>query len=117
VKDGDPRHAKNGEVSVPSFLRTLANHEDFAHPTRAELPAALPAPPESPETGESVLGEPLGLREVGQLIGCSAWTVRQKYVPLGLPHLRSGPNGKLMFYRNQVIRWLLERQRKGGPRT
>ena len=66
---------------------------------------------------EDLLGEPLGIHEVGQLIGCSAWTVRQKYVPAGLPHLRSGPNGKLIFYKNQVIDWLLERQRKGAPRT
>ena len=66
---------------------------------------------------EDLLGEPLGIQEVGQLIGCSAWTVRQKYVPAGLPHLRSGPNGKLIFYKNQVIHWLLERQRKGAPRT
>lgn len=60
------------------------------------------------------LGQPLSIREVAILIGCSAWTVRQRYIPRGLPHLRLGPNGKLIFYRNQVIRWLLERQQKGG---
>jgi hypothetical protein len=91
--------------------------EDLTHRTRAELPAALPAPPEPRDSDGDVLGEPLTMREVGALIGCSAWTVRQKYVPAGLPHLRSGPNGKLIFYRTQVISWLLERQRKGGIRT
>jgi len=62
---------------------------------------------------EELLGQPLSIKEAAKLIGCSAWTVRQKYVPLGLPHLRSGPNGKLIFYKNQIIRWLLERQQKG----
>lgn len=66
---------------------------------------------------EELLGQPLSIREAAQLIGCSSWTVRQKYVPLGLPHLRSGPNGKLIFYKNQIIRWLLERQQKGGFRS
>src|SRR6185437_3958285 len=66
---------------------------------------------------EELLGQPLSIKEAASLIGCSPWTVRQKYVPLGLPHLRSGPNGKLIFYRNQIIRWLLERQQKGGSRT
>jgi len=60
------------------------------------------------------LGEPLSIREVAGLIGCSAWTVRQRYLPAGLPHLRSGPNGKLIFYRNQIIHWLLRQQEKGG---
>jgi hypothetical protein len=60
------------------------------------------------------LGEPLSIRQVASLIGCSAWTVRQRYVPAGLPHLRSGPNGKLIFYKNQIIHWLLRQQQKGG---
>jgi hypothetical protein len=60
------------------------------------------------------LGQPLSIVEVAGLIGCSAWTVRQKYVPQGLPHLRSGPSGKIIFYRDQVVRWILERQTKGG---
>jgi hypothetical protein len=60
------------------------------------------------------LGEPLGIREVAGLLGCSAWTVRHRYLPQGLPHLRSGPLGKLIFFRNQVIQWILQQQRKGG---
>jgi len=59
------------------------------------------------------LGEPLGIREVAKLIGCSAWTVRQRHVPRGLPHFRSGPSGRLIFYRDQVVRWILECQRQG----
>jgi hypothetical protein len=66
-----------------------------------------------PETRET-LGEPLGVREVARLIGCSTWTVRHRYLSQGLPHLRSGPMGKLVFYRNQVIQWILQQQKKGG---
>ena len=60
------------------------------------------------------LGVPLAIGQVATLIGCSVWTIRQKYIPAGLPHFRSGPNGKLIFYTNQIIDWLLEKQRKGG---
>lgn len=67
-----------------------------------------PAEPPNP------LGDPLTIREVAALIGCSPWTVRHSYLPKGLPHLRSGPLGKLTFYRTQVVRWILERQKKGG---
>lgn len=70
-------------------------------------PARYPHP-------EDALGEPLTIREVAKLLGCSPWTVRHSYLPKGLPHLRAGPLGKLIFYRNQVVRWVLQRQRKGG---
>jgi hypothetical protein len=60
------------------------------------------------------LGEPLGVREAARLIGCSPWTLRHRYLPNGLPHLRSGPMGKLVFYRNQVVLWILQQQKKGG---
>lgn len=60
------------------------------------------------------LGEPLTIREVAGLLGCSPWTVRHSYLPKGLPHLRSGPLGKLIFYKNQVVQWVLQRQKKGG---
>ena len=68
---------------------------------------------ETPKLRET-LGEPLGVREVARVIGCSPWTVRHRYLPQGLPHLRSGPMGKLVFYRNQVIQWILQQQKKGG---
>ena len=62
------------------------------------------------------LGTPISIREVALVLGVSPWTVRQRYLPQGLPHLRSGPQGKLVFYRQQVIRWILERQKKGGKK-
>ena len=70
-------------------------------------------PQHYPQVRET-LGEPLGVREVARLIGCSTWTVRHRYLPQGLPHLRSGPMGKLVFYRNQVVIWILQQQKKGG---
>ena len=66
---------------------------------------------------ENPLGAPLSIKDVARLIGCSAWTVRQKFIPLGLPHLRSGPSGRLTFFSNQVVAWVLaQQQRKGGNR-
>jgi len=59
---------------------------------------------------EDPLGEPLTISEVGQLLGCSAWTVRQRYLRRGLPYFRVGNTGKLVFYRAQIIRWILEQQ-------
>jgi len=62
------------------------------------------------------LGEAMDVKRVAELIGCSAWTVRQKHVKAGLPCFRSGPSGRMTFYRNQVTAWILERQKeqKGG---
>jgi len=56
------------------------------------------------------LGEPLGIAETAELIGCSPWTVRQTLIPRGLPHFRFKANGRLIFYRDQVIRWIEKQQ-------
>jgi hypothetical protein len=63
---------------------------------------------------DDALGEPLSIREVARVIGCSDWTVRHRHIPRGLPHFRSGPSGKLVFFRKQVVAWILQQQRKGG---
>ena len=60
------------------------------------------------------LGQPLSIRGAASLLGVSAWTIRQRYLPAGMPHFRSTPRAKLIFYKNQVINWLLQEQRKGG---
>ncbi len=62
------------------------------------------------EDHEDALGEPINIREAARLLGCSVWTIRQRYMRQGLPHLRAGPSGKLVFYRRQVVRWVLGRQ-------
>jgi hypothetical protein len=82
---------------------------------------AEPAPAPFPSIGEreasreaeSRLGQPLGIAAVAELIGCSPWTVRQTLIPRGLPVFRSAASGKLIFYTNQVVRWI-ERQQQGG---
>ena len=58
----------------------------------------------------SALGEPLGIAAAAHLIGCSVWTLRQRLLPLGLPYFRSAPNGRLIFYREQVVQWVLTQQ-------
>jgi excisionase family DNA binding protein len=61
------------------------------------------------------LGPPLSIREVAALIGCSPWTVRQTLVPRGIPFFRSGASGRLIFYRDQIVRWI--EQQQGGITT
>ena len=61
---------------------------------------------------ELILGEPMGIREVASLLGCSPWSVRQTLLPKGFPHWRSGPSGKLIFYHDQVVRWVLNQQKR-----
>jgi hypothetical protein len=61
-------------------------------------------------TTPDVLGEPLAITEVARLLGCSVWTVRQRYLPSGLPYFRIGKTGKITFYRNLVFRWIIENQ-------
>lgn len=66
---------------------------------------------ETPEDSElSPLGEPLNIRQVAALIGCSVWSVRQTLIDRGLPCFRSRPSGRLIFYRDQVVRWILDNQ-------
>lgn len=65
----------------------------------------------------AALGEPLTIREVASLIGVSTWTVRQTLIPLGMPCLQIGANGKLIFFKGQITAWIVQRQQhKGGNR-
>jgi hypothetical protein len=85
---------------------------------RAELPVAVPEARRAPvEQEREDLGETLDLKDVAALIGCSPWTVRHGLIPKGLPCFRPRANGKLIFYRQQVVRWILRQQRsQRGPR-
>jgi hypothetical protein len=59
----------------------------------------------------SRLGEPMDIEDVALLLGCSVWTVRQRYLPAGLPHIRASARGRFVFFRKQVIDWILKRQK------
>ena len=96
-------------ISQALAARTPANTPaSLAHTLAAPLADGLAA-----SSSESRLGPPLDISAVAALIGCSPWTVRQKLLPKDLPHFRSAASGKLIFYRDQVIRWI-ERKQKGG---
>lgn len=95
---------KAGFDSGENYLRTLGISADDLGQRYPQRNPHLDDP----------LGDALTIREVAALLGCSPWTVRHSYLPRGLPYLRSGPLGKLTFYRAQVVRWILEHQRKGG---
>lgn len=62
---------------------------------------------------ENQLGEPLTLKDAAALIGCSPWTLRQKLIPMGLPHFRSGASSKLIFYADQIVAWIKSKQNGG----
>jgi hypothetical protein len=83
--------------------------------TTAGVPEALPDPSGQAASREAAsrLGPPLGIAQVANLVGCSLWTVRQTLIPQGLPVFRSAASGKLIFYTNQVVRWI-ERKQQGG---
>lgn len=82
-------------------LKPLRTSHDLPLP---ELEGALEGP------DALVLGEPLSIRQAAQTIGCSPWTIRNRLVPKGLPHFRMGKNGKMIFYRKQVVAWILHSQ-------
>ncbi len=77
-------------------------------PGPTSAPPGYAGGPPAPE-----LGVPLRIEKVAALIGCSPWTVRNTLIPRGLPHFRFNASGRLIFYMDQVVRWI-ERQQKGG---
>jgi len=54
----------------------------------------------------------LDIRQAAAVIGCSPWTVRQKLILMGLPCVRFGASGKLIFYLDQVVRWIEAKQKE-----
>jgi predicted DNA-binding transcriptional regulator AlpA len=57
-------------------------------------------------TPENPLGQPISIRQVAAMLGCSPWTVRYRHIPAGLPHFRATASGRLVFYTGDVIRWI-----------
>lgn len=85
------------------------NHLGLSDSAKRDL---YPLPSDPRDLAEDPLGEPMAIQHVAQLLGCSIWTVRQRHLPSGLPHFRIGRTGKLMFYRKQVVQWILENQKQ-----
>jgi hypothetical protein len=109
---------------IPGFAPNPKSLEiqRISEPRLADSWARQRARPGADETASSVehdgLGAPLSIRDVAQMLGCSQWTVRQQHIPAGLPHFRSGTQGKIVFFRDQVVAWVLrQQQRKGGDRS
>lgn len=93
----------------------LKDFMDFeANDLGQSCPQHCPQQGTSSEAITDGLGQPISIREVAHLVGCSTWTIRHRYLPRGLPRLRLGRKGKLIFYKSQVIRWLLLQLEKGG---
>src|SRR4051812_40810702 len=66
-------------------------------------PQHCPQPGGAPIASPSPLGDAIGIAGVAEMLGCSPWTVRQRYLREGLPHIRTSARGRLVFFRNQVI--------------
>jgi hypothetical protein len=107
---------RDTQVRKENERETYETAGDSERTPRAVLPAAVPVAADHRFVANDPLGEPLSIREVAEMLGCSAWTVRQRYLPRGLPHFRMGPTGKLVFYRKQVTRWILDQQERGNGR-
>ena len=103
-------------AAKPAHLRPFSAITGGQHcPPHCPLPGR-PFPGQQMPFLESVgarLGPPLTISEAARLIGCSPWTVRQTLIPRGLPHFRFKASGRLVFYRDQIIRWI-ENQQQGG---
>lgn len=123
---GLPAPLPYGLPEPAKMTRTRKPARVFPAPGRPMAAVARPAQPgtflrqprpipASLGVGLGPLGIPLNITEVSRLIGCSPWSVRQTLIPRGLPHFRFKANGRLIFYRDQVVRWIEKNQ--GGQTT
>lgn len=99
-----------------SHFGNHAKHLEIQRISQVGLGQSDPRHCPYPETSDHPLGTPIDIEDVAELLGCSPWTVRQKYLPQGLPHLRASASGRFVFFREQVIDWILDRQEKGGTK-
>jgi hypothetical protein len=112
-----PKSADLREFLPLSLVRYRTTHRTGQPgPILRERQASWLPPGAVREPAGAALGTPLSIREVADLIGCSPWSVRQTLIPRGLPHFRFTANGRLIFYRDQVIRWI-KNQQQGGKTT
>lgn len=112
------RGMESGIGRVPTAAEAL---KIMQSPLGQHCPSHCPTPPvatggQPTASGAEIrLGQPLDIRQVALLLGCSPWSIRNTWIPKGLPHFRSGASSKLIFYEAQVVRWI-ERQQQGGQR-
>lgn len=102
-----PKAAELLEIMRPPIGQHCPKH----YPTQ---PGASGSQPAAAGAGDR-LGQPLDIGQVARLVGCSPWSVRNTWIPKGLPFFRSsGASSKLIFYEAQVVRWIERQQQKGG---
>ena len=112
-----PRGRESGIGRSPTAAELL---ELMRPPVGQHCPTQYPRQPAAPSGlptaagAEPRLGEPLDIGQVARLVGCSPWSIRNTWIPRGLPHFRSGASSKLIFYEAQVVRWIERQQQKGG---
>jgi hypothetical protein len=109
-------HSGTGNRTVPvrheSHFENSGNHAETLSFSEDHRGQSDPRHYPHPDTSEFPLGEAMNIEDVALIFGCTAWTVRQKYVRQGLPCLRTSPSGKFVFFRRQVLDWILKQQRK-----
>ena len=113
-----PAAMRKSPIFRPFTASPLGQHYPRACPPQPRPNLGRPRPFLRPPgcascTPGPELGEPFSIEKVARLIGCSPWTVRHTLIPRGLPHFRFKASGRLIFYRDQIIRWI-ERQQQGG---
>jgi len=105
--DSGANKQETGDLGRPA----LGSHEPRQKPKGTGATCA----PQTPGKASSELGPPLDIRQVASLIGCCTWTLRQRWLPRGLPFVRSaGSSGKFIFFEKEVIAWL--RKQQGGTK-
>jgi len=115
------KRLRGKESGIRGRAKTANLLEMLADQLGQQYPKHYPQAPEGsggelgPSSGLSPLGPPLDIKQVARLIGCSPWTVRHTLLKKGLPAFRlSGASSKLIFYTDQVVRWIERQQLKGG---
>ena len=107
IESGIGRHVKAADLLA--FLDNYpGQHCPKDCPTQPEGPGGQPAP----SGAASRLGTALDIQQAARLLGCSPWSVRNTWIPRGLPHLRSGASGKLIFFEAQIVRWIERKQQE-----
>lgn len=112
----EPNHhtetRKSGFGDYPKPTETL----EIVRPSLGQLCPQDYPPSDEAKSGaaQNDLGDAIDIAAVAEMLGCSPWTVRQRYMRQGLPHMRASARGRLVFFRSQVVSWILKRQQKGG---